>query len=175
VLVASTDGNTAAKAVDVFEGMQVVVVTHPYGIVGPNQIEFTEENRQKVLSKGGKIHTGSHAFIGLDEPMHYSFNQNGLGDIICNTLFLFGAGIKVICEISCMAADAGLIRTDEDIIAIAGTHRGADTAVVMTPVNIYQLFDLDIKEILCKPYRRIKPPHKGPLPYEVYGPGPETE
>ncbi len=50
-----------------------------------------------------------------------------------------------------MAADAGLVRTDEDIIAIAGTRSGADTAIVVRPVNSQDFFDLKVKEILCKP------------------------
>jgi hypothetical protein len=51
-----------------------------------------------------------------------------------------------------MAADAGLVRTDEDIIAIAGTSHGADTAVVLKPVTSQNFFDLRVKEILCKPH-----------------------
>jgi hypothetical protein len=53
-----------------------------------------------------------------------------------------------------MAADGGLVRTDEEIIAIASTGRGgggADTAVVLKPVNAHRFFDLKVKEILCKP------------------------
>jgi hypothetical protein len=50
-----------------------------------------------------------------------------------------------------MAADAALVRTDEDIIAIAGTRSGADTAIVLRPVNSQDFFDLKLKEILCKP------------------------
>jgi hypothetical protein len=59
--------------------------------------------------------------------------------------------MKVVIEITVMAADAGLVRTDEDIIAIGGSGRGADTAVVLKPVNSNDFFDLKIKEILCKP------------------------
>jgi len=62
-----------------------------------------------------------------------------------------GQGMKVVIEISVMAADAGLVRTDEDIIAIGGSGRGADTAVVLRPVNSNDFFDLKVKEILCKP------------------------
>ena len=50
-----------------------------------------------------------------------------------------------------MAADAGLIRTDEEIIAVGGTRGGADTAVVLQPSNTHAFFDLRIKEIVCKP------------------------
>jgi hypothetical protein len=60
--------------------------------------------------------------------------------------------MKVACEVAVMAADAGLVRTDEDVIAIAGTGRGADTALVLRPVNSQDFFDLKVKEILCKPH-----------------------
>jgi hypothetical protein len=74
------------------------------------------------------------------------------GEVIANTLRIFGEGMKVVCEIAMMAADSGLVRTDEDVIAIAGSSRGADTAVVMKPANTHSFFDLKIKEILCKPH-----------------------
>jgi len=44
------------------------------------------------------------------------------------------------------------VRTDEDVIAIAGSDQGADTAVVLRPVNYGDFFDLKVKEILCKPH-----------------------
>jgi len=50
-----------------------------------------------------------------------------------------------------MAADAGLLPVGERAIAIAGTHRGADTAVVLQPANAKHFFDLRICEVLCKP------------------------
>ena len=74
-----------------------------------------------------------------------------IGDIIANTLYIFGQGMKVACEIALMAADSGLVRTDEDVISIAGTGHGADTALVLSPVNTHNFFDLKVKEILCKP------------------------
>ena len=83
--------------------------------------------------------------------MQKQFNTYEIGVIIANTLRLMGQGMKVVIEISVMAADAGLVRTDEDIIAIGGSGRGADTAVVLRPVNSNDFFDLKIKEILCKP------------------------
>jgi len=152
VVVASTVGDTAAMAVDVFNGMKVVVVTHQTGFMEPNTQEFTEENRKKVESKGGVLLTTTHTFAGVDRAMLRKFNMHLLGDIIANTLRVLGQGMKVVCEITLMAADAGLVRTDEDIIAIAGSGRGADTAVVLRPVNSMNFFDLKIKEILCKPH-----------------------
>jgi hypothetical protein len=43
------------------------------------------------------------------------------------------------------------VRTDEQVIAIAGTGKGADTAVVLKPANAQTFFDLEVLEILCKP------------------------
>jgi hypothetical protein len=83
--------------------------------------------------------------------MRQKFSTYVIGDVIASTLRIFGEGVKVVCEIALMATDSGLVRTDEDVIAIAGTGRGADTAVVLRPVNSQNFFDLKIKEILCKP------------------------
>ena len=83
--------------------------------------------------------------------MRSRYNTFVLGEIIADTLRIFGQGVKVVCEITAMAADSGLVRTDEDIIAIAGSGRGADTAVVLRPANTHDFFDLKVREILCKP------------------------
>ena len=152
IIVASTTGDTAVKAVEILEGMRVVAVSHVAGMKGANTQEFTEENKQKVESKGAIVLTAAHAFAGVDRAMRKKFNMYLLGDVIANTLRIFGQGIKVVCEIALMAADAGLVRTDEDAIAIAGTGRGADTAVVLRPTNSMDFFDLKVKEILCKPH-----------------------
>ena len=151
VIVASTAGGTAAKAVDVFEGMRVIAVTHVTGMREPNVQEFTDENRKKVESKGGVVLTATHAFMGIGGAMRKKFQMHLLGVEIASTLRIFGAGTKVACEIAMMAADAGLVRTDEDIIAVGGTHRGADTAIVLVPANAQDFFDMRVMEILAKP------------------------
>jgi len=51
-----------------------------------------------------------------------------------------------------MASDAGLVRTDEDVISIGGAIREADAALMLRPVNSQDFFDLKVKEILCKPH-----------------------
>ncbi len=154
ILVASTRGDTAVRAVEVFQGMKVVAVTHYTGMKEPNVQEFTEENKQRVESKGAVVLTATHAFSGIDRAMRQKFHMYLLGDTIASTLRIFGEGMKVVCEIALMAADAGLVRTDEDVISIAGTGRGADIAVVLKPVNSADFFDLRVKEILCKPHFR---------------------
>ncbi len=156
ILVASTTGETAVKAVNVFKGAKVVAVSHFTGMKGPNTQEFTEENRQKVLSAGGTVLTATHLFSGLGRAMRKRFGMYLFEETVANTLRLFGEGMKVVCEITMMAADAGLVRTDEDAIVIAGSSRGADTAVVLRPVNSEDFFDLKVREILCKPLYGLK-------------------
>lgn len=151
IVVATTVGNTAARAVEVFKGMKVVAVTHHAGFRGANTQELTQENREKITRGGGTILTATHLFSGVGAAMRKRFTTYLLGDIVANTLRIMGQGMKVVVEISVMAADAGLVPTGEDCIAIAGTGRGADFAVVLRPVNSPDFFDLRIREILCKP------------------------
>ncbi len=152
IVVASTRGGTAVKAMDVFQGLKVVVVTHVTGFLEPNTQQFAEENRQIVESKGGAILTTAHAFAGLTRAMRDKYKMHIVGDVIADTLRIFGEGVKVACEIPMMAADSGLVSTNEDVISIGGTGRGADTALVLRPVNVHNFFNLTVKEILCKPH-----------------------
>ena len=152
ILVATTRGNTGARAVEVFKGCRVVVITHNTGFREPNAQELTEENRKAIESKGGIVLTGTHTFSGVSRALSRKFSTVTIGDIIANVLRIFGQGMKVVCEIAVMAADAGLARTDEDAMVICGTGRGADMAVVLKPVNSADFFDLRVKEILCKPH-----------------------
>jgi len=161
ILVASTTGETGVKAMDALKGFRVVVVAHNTGFLEPDTQEFTDENKKIVESKGGIILITTHAFGGLCRAMRQSSIPQApatyiIGDIVANTLRTFGQGMKVACEIAAMAADSGLVRTDEEVIAIAGTGagtggRGSDTAVVLQPANVHLIFQLQVKEILCKP------------------------
>jgi len=152
IVVASTAGDTAVRATEVFSGLKIIVVSHVAGFLKPDTQELTEENRKVIESRGVVVLTTTHLFSGLSAAMRKKYNTYVIGDIVTNTLRIFGEGIKVVCEIAAMAADGGLVRTDEDIIAIGGTGRGADTAVVLRPVNSSDFFDLKVKEILCKPH-----------------------
>lgn len=72
-------------------------------------------------------------------------------EIVANTLRILGQGVKVCAEITAMASDAGLI-PQENIIAVAGTGSGADTALVIFPQPSNRFFDIKIREFLAKPY-----------------------
>lgn len=151
ILVATTRGNTASRASEVFEGFHLVIVTHSTGHREPNTQELELEHRALIEAKGGIIYTGTHAFRGVEIAFLRHMQVPRPTDIVAQTLRVFGEGMKVVCEIAVMAADAGLVRTDEEVVAIAGTGRGADTAVVLKPAHAKEFFELRIKEIICKP------------------------
>ncbi|MCW4024541.1 MAG: hypothetical protein NWF01_05850 [Candidatus Bathyarchaeota archaeon] len=152
VVVASSSGETGVKASEFLNGFNLVVVTYVTGFSEPNLQQFSPQNRAILESKSAKILTTAHAFGTLGRAVHNKFGTIQADGIISSTLRLFGQGVKVACEISCMAADAGLIRTDETVIAIGGTGHGADTALVLKPTNTHTFFNLAIKEIICKPH-----------------------
>jgi hypothetical protein len=151
IVVATTRGDTGARAAKVFKGYNLVLVTHSAGFKEANCQELTEENRTAIQANGGHILTCLHTFGGVGRAVRKKLQTYELEEIIAYTLRIFGEGMKVVCEITLMAADAGLIRVGEPAIAIAGTGRGADTAVVVQPANAQNLFDLRVMEILCKP------------------------
>lgn len=147
IVVASTSGETGVKAVKMLNDYNVVVVAHHSGYREPNANELTEDNRNKILANGGKILTTTHALGAVGRAIRTKFNTMQADEIIANTLRIFGEGMKVAVEIALMAGDAGLIRTDEDVISVGKW----DTAVVLRPANVTNFFDLKVKEVLCKP------------------------
>jgi hypothetical protein len=70
---------------------------------------------------------------------------------IANILYTFSRGVKVCIEIAYMVTDAGYLRTGEPAIVIAGSGRGADTALVMQGGSTQNPGNLRVNEILCKP------------------------
>jgi hypothetical protein len=152
ILVASTTGETGLKAVEKIQGKNVVVVTHSTGFKEPNLQELREENRVAIESRGGKILTCMHAFGGPNRAIRIKLGTYALDEIVAYVLRTLGQGFKVCVEISLMAADAGLVKVGEPCIAVGGTGRGADTAVVLSPANAQNFLDIKIHEILCKPY-----------------------
>lgn len=152
IVVASTTGRTGVLASSIFKGLNVVIVTHSTGFVKPNYQELDEENAKKIIENGAKILTATHALSGAERAIRRKFNTILPLEIIANALRLFGQGTKVAIEITIMAADAGLINVGEDVVAIAGTGKGADTALLIKAANSFNLFDLKVRKIICKPF-----------------------
>jgi hypothetical protein len=151
IVVASNTGDTGATASEIFENFNLIVVTSVFGYKEPNFQRLLPKNREIIEKNGGKIVTAAHAFGTLGRAVHNKFGAIQVDEIIANVLRLFGEGVKVACEVVCMATDAGLIRTNEEAIGIAGSGGGADAALVLKPSNTHTFFDTKVREIICKP------------------------
>ncbi|MEM2874735.1 MAG: pyruvate kinase alpha/beta domain-containing protein [Candidatus Hadarchaeales archaeon] len=151
IVVASTTGRTGARASEVFRGYNLVVVTHQFGYKDPGTNELLEEHRKEIEKNGGRILTCTHAFLGVERAIRKSMNTAYPVEVMAQALRMFGQGTKVAVEIAAMAADAGMIPHDRDVICIAGTGKGVDTALVIRPENSLRIFDLFVREIIAKP------------------------
>jgi hypothetical protein len=151
IVVASTTGETGAKTSKALKDYNVVVVTHSYGFKEPGKSELQDDFRKEILTNGAKIFTGTHDLSSVERAIRTDFGTIQPLELVANVLRLMGEGTKVCVEIALMAADAGLIPMDRDIVAVAGTGEGADTALRIKPAHAAQFFNLKIREVIAKP------------------------
>jgi hypothetical protein len=152
ILIASCSGETVFRALDILDGQaKIIAVSHVTGFLEPNVQELNDKNRKKLETAGVTIFTGQHAFGGVGRGVRRKLATYQVDEIMAFTLRIFGQGVKVAVEIALMASDAGLVRTDEDIISIGGTAEGADAALIIQPANSSSIFDMKVREIICKP------------------------
>ncbi len=149
LVVASNTGYTALKCLN--EGLEVVVVTHHVGFRNPGEDEMPPEVRQQLLQAGARLLTTTHLFANVERAVTSQWGGLYPGGIISHTLRMFGQGTKVCLEIATMALDAGLIPYGREIVAIGGSGRGADTALVLLPEHAKNFFAGQVLEIICKP------------------------
>ena len=150
VVVASTTGETAYKVMEIFKGFKITAVAYHCGFREPFQNTMKEDVKKDLEVEGVRVVQATHALSGVERSIAKKYTGSYPVLLIADTLRLFGHGTKVAVEIAIMAADAGAL-TGSDIIAIGGTARGADTALVIKPAHQSNFFDLRIKEIICKP------------------------
>lgn len=151
VVVATTTGHTAVEAAKVFGPDRVVGVTlsHYYWSVyaAPDPALLTEAERL-----GAKIITCTHALMGgIDSAVQEKLGGYPPGDFAAHVYYTFSQGTKVAVEVVLSAADAGLLDMSQEVVGIAGTGEGADTALVIKPAYTRTFFDLRVQEVLAKP------------------------
>lgn len=149
IVVASNSGKTAKKFAG--KGLEVIWVTHHVGFAGPGECEVDPHLREELTGAGVRILTTTHLLAGVDRALRLKFGGLYPAEIIASALRIFGQGPKVCVEIAVMALDAGLIPYGEEVIAVAGSGRGADTACVIVPAHSNHFFDTVVKEIICMP------------------------
>ena len=139
------------QAGEALSGYRVIAVTHSAGFRGPNTQDLEPEQRAAAEALGVELLTCQHAFGGVNRAIRRKLDTYQVDEIIANVFRLFGQGMKVVAEITLMAADAGLVRVDVPVLVVAGSGHGADTAVVLQPANAHEFFNLKFMEILCLP------------------------
>lgn len=156
IVIASTTGTTAEKAIKIFntEESNIMIVTHSYYFVNSTiRQEFPEEKMEDLMKKGLKFHIGTHSMSGIERGMRIKKEAWIFVDLLAKIIGAqFSQGIKVCIEISATICDAGLIPDlNRDIIAVAGTGRGADTVCLIKPAPTSEFKNLRVKAILAKP------------------------
>ena len=149
MVVATTHGYTAQKAKSILGdmGMKIIAVSISAGF-DEEGWTMSREERKSLEDIGIIVITTTHTLGG---DVNEAFNGDTPNRIVRDTLYRFCQGMKVAVEISLMAADAGVIDTSREVISIAGTGEGADTAIVIKPTFSRRFRDLEIREILAKP------------------------
>lgn len=158
IVVASSSGATAKKVLSRMakKKVEVVVVTSHCGFEKEGECEMSEEKQNELLASGARIVRASHVLSGIERSINRKIGGSSRVEAIAEALrALFGQGMKVCVEITVMAADNGAIPCgDVDIIAIAGSDAGADTACVVRPAHANSFFKFQVREILAIPRNR---------------------
>ena len=151
LVLASTFGDTARRAMEYFKdsGVQLIVVPHQFGFSSPENL-FPMELVKELRDNGHEVYFGTMLF---HTEKVYATNTP---TIIADFLRCFSQGVKVCFEIVLMASDGGLVKAGEKVIAIAGTGRGADTALVVQAATSRSINKLRVNEILCKPLYEVQ-------------------
>jgi len=153
VVVASSHGDTARRAHALLapDGVQVVAVSICHGYESQGWT-MSAETKTELIKLGVVVHTGVHALgDGVGSAFSDKYGGRAPEEIVRDTLYRFSQGMKVAVECVLMAADAGLLDMSREVIAIAGTDSGADTAIVCRPAYPRTFHELEIREVLAKP------------------------
>lgn len=153
LVVASTEGETGLLFSEGLKdyGINIVVVTHSAGFKSANTIEISPEMRKKIEQTGAKVYTGTMITHNIETAFSSRFQGIYPTLIVSQALRRFGEGPKVCCEIVMMAVDSGLIPEGEDVLAVAGTAKGADSVLLIRSAASKRFLDLKVLEVLAKP------------------------
>ncbi len=157
LVVASITGDSALKLAKKIKDKKIICVTCPQGMnwevekmhEGPfaaipelEQIRaewvrkgltsvpmgITQENRNSLDELKIKVVKGTIPFFGPTFSMRVHLQKVTELDLVAKTLELISTGTLVCLESVLMSVDAGVIPEGSEVIALAGTERGLDTA-----------------------------------------------
>jgi uncharacterized protein len=133
VLIPSVRGDSAEKALDFFAGTNITLF-----FVGTDPARFSQDTKKRIKDAGFKL-----VFY---KQVDYSYP-----DEVKNALRRFGQGTKVAVELTLIAAQEEIIESGTEVVALGGSSKGFDTALVIKAATSDEFYELEILEILCKP------------------------
>jgi len=127
--LASTRGDTAKKAISLLNGNKLI-------IVGIDRERFSADVMKTAEEKGFPVIFSNETDYHYPENMKIAFRR-------------FGQGMKVSVEDVVISCRRGVLEEGIDVISLAGSSRGADTAIVIRSSRDF--FAVKIREIICMP------------------------
>ena len=154
LVVASTTGETGVKAAEMFKnsGVRVIAVGHQTGFPKQGVQRFTDQNRMRIEALGGAVTLGTDVLTNSIRRRQ----RLGVSPLSIVTQTLAAVKLKVNAEVVLKACDAELIEPGEHVLAVAGSHTGADTAVSMLAADSANILDLRLQYIVAMPLSREK-------------------
>ncbi len=129
LVLASTSGYTAERAVEICPGLKLTMV-------GIGRRTFPAELIESLEKDGNKVYFSDEEEYDYPEDMKRAFRR-------------FSQGTKVAIEVVVIATKKNTLETGKEVIAIGGTHKGADTALVIKAAEDFN--GVVIEELICKP------------------------
>jgi hypothetical protein len=129
VVLASTRGGTAEKAFRILKGKMLIVV-------GIDRDRFSTDLLNTAESIGIPVIFSHETIYDYPIDMKTAFRR-------------FSQGMKVAVEDVVVACTQGVLEDNIDVISLAGSSWGADTAIVIKSASNFS--DVRIKNIICMP------------------------
>ena len=124
------------------------------------RMDMDEETESRLKDQGVRVVRGTIPFYGIGTSLTGRFKGLNFEQYFTEALRLISGGMIVCVEAAIMAADANVIRTDQEAVVAAGTSMGLDTALVMRPSTSLTFADpesgLEIREIIAMPREKPK-------------------
>lgn len=131
VVLASTSGYSAERAIEICQGLKITVV-------GIERSTFPSELIERLEKDGNKVYFSDEEEYNYPEDMQRAFRR-------------FSQGTKVAIEVAVIAAKKDALEVEKEVIAVGGTHEGADTALVIKAAKDFN--GIIIEELICKPHQ----------------------
>ena len=112
--------------------------------------QFDVKIKEEIEKMGFNVIFSTMPFHTINDVIRKKSGSSVL-TLIADALRIMGQGTKVCVEIVSMACDAGKIDSGKDVIAVAGTNKGADTVLLIKSANSRRFFDLKIVDVIAKP------------------------